>query len=247
MPFDLRKKSAGFGLLACFYLMCSVMPVFAEGSIKEFPEDKTFLDDFVSKNWTTEDGLPGMTITDMIQDDKGYIYIGTYDGIVRFDGVEFTTYSRAVDEKYDFATAHAIFQDSNGNIWIGHNDEGITRMSPDGSIKKFTVEDGLVNNKINGITEDLNHNIWVGTAVGPCYITPEEKVLVPEQDKDINEKIAIADMFCDTAGRIWIATGTDLFVYEENILKRFAGFSSLDSRDVYSVRQDNAGALWFSV
>lgn len=247
MPFDLRKKSAGFGLLACFYLMCSVIPVFAEGKIKELPEDKVFLDDFVSKSWTTEDGLPGMTITDMIQDDKGYIYIGTYDGIVRFDGVEFTTYSRAVDEKYDFATAHAIFQDSNGNIWIGHNDEGITRMSPDGSIKKFTVEDGLVNNKINGITEDLNHNIWVGTAVGPCYITPEEKVLVPEQDKDINEKIAIADMFCDTAGRIWIATGTDLFVYEENVLKRFAGFSSLDSRAVYSVRQDNAGALWFAV
>ena len=39
--------------------------------------------------WTATDGLPGNTITDIIQDEKGYIYIGTYDGLVRFDGVDF--------------------------------------------------------------------------------------------------------------------------------------------------------------
>ncbi len=209
--------------------------------------DNTFLNDFVSKSWTTDDGLPGMTITDMMQDKKGYIYIGTYDGVVRFDGVEFTTYSRAVDEKYDFATAHSLFQDSRDNIWVGHNDEGITRMAPDGSIKKYTVDDGLVNNKINAITEDTDGNIWVGTAVGPCYITPEGKVMVPERDGGIDEKIIISDMFCDSAGRVWIATGTELYVYEEKLLRRFAGFSTLDSDDVFSVRQDNSGALWFAV
>ena len=209
--------------------------------------DNSFLNDFVSKGWTTDDGLPGMTITDMMQDRKGYIYIGTYDGVVRFDGVDFTTYSRAVDEKYDFATAHSLFQDSRDNIWVGHNDEGITCMCPDGSIKKYTVEDGLVNNKINAITEDPDGNLWVGTAVGPCYMTPDGKIMVPERDGGIDEKIIISDMFCDSAGRIWIATGTELYVYEDKLLKRFPGFSTLDSDDVFSVRQDNSGALWFAV
>ena len=209
--------------------------------------EDSFFKDYVSKNWTTEDGLPGMTITDMLQDSKGYIYVGTYDGVVRFDGVEFTTYSRAVDEKYDFATAHTLFEDSDHNIWVGHNDEGISCLYTDGQVKKYTVDDGLVNNKINAICEDLNHNIWVGTAVGPCYITPQGEVLKPQLDGAVADKITVGDMFCDTAGRVWISTGTDLFVYEEKIIKRFPGFATLDSRAVYSVRQDKSGALWFAV
>lgn len=56
--------------------------------------DNSFLQNFVVKNYTTSDGLPGMTITNIIQDVKGYIWIGTYDGLVRFDGVDFTTYNR---------------------------------------------------------------------------------------------------------------------------------------------------------
>lgn len=244
----LPGKPFRFSFAAFFlFILTAFTPCFALGPVKELPVDQSFLDDFVSKSWTTEDGLPGMTITDMVQDEKGYIYIGTYDGIVRFDGVEFTVYSRAVDEKYDFATAHVLFKDSKGNIWIGHNDEGITCMGPNGYLKKYTVDDGLVNNKVNGITEDLNHNIWIGTAVGPCYLTPEGKVMLPELDAGIDEKITVGDMFCDTAGRVWISTGMDLYVYEENLLRRFPGFSKLDTQDVYSVRQDRSGALWFAV
>ena len=74
--------------------------------------DQTFLDDLVRKNWDTADGLPGMTITSLMQDRKGYVWIGTYDGLVRFDGVEFTTYSRSTDENYDFASARSLIQDS---------------------------------------------------------------------------------------------------------------------------------------
>ncbi len=221
-------------------LLCASL--FAAPAIED-----SFFKDYVSKNWTTEDGLPGMTIADMMEDSKGYIYVGTYDGLVRFDGVEFTTFSRATDEKYDFATAHSLFQDTDGNIWVGHNDEGISCLYTDGSVRKYTVSDGLVNNKINALCEDLNHNIWVGTAADLCYITPEGKIQIPRRDEGIDEKIIVSDMFCDTAGRVWIATGTDLFVYEEKVLKRFPGFSKVDSRDVFSVRQDNSGALWFAV
>ena len=60
--------------------------------------DQAFLNDFVRRKFTTADGLPGMTITDIMQDKKGYIYIGTYDGLVRFDGVEFVTFNRNYDK-----------------------------------------------------------------------------------------------------------------------------------------------------
>ena len=87
------------------------LPVFAQSAAKG-SVDQTFLNDFVNRNWTTADGLPGMTITAIMQDKKGYIYIGTYDGLVRFDGVEFVTFNRTADAKYDFTAVRSIFQDS---------------------------------------------------------------------------------------------------------------------------------------
>ena len=221
-------------------LLCT--RIFAEPKV-----DQSFLNDFVGKHWTTEDGLPGMTIVAMLQDEKGYIYLGTYDGLVKFDGVEFTIYSRAMDEKYDFATAHALLQDSKGNIWIGHNDEGLSCMSPEGSVVKYTVEDGLLNNKINALTEDSEHNIWIGTATGPCYLTPERKFESPRMASDITEKITSVSMYADTFGRVWIAAGTELYVYEDSLLRKFSGFKTMDSHSVYYVTQDNTGALWYSL
>ena len=46
--------------------------------------------DYVNQVWTAAEGLPGNTVTDLLQKSDGYIYIGTYDGLVRFDGVKFT-------------------------------------------------------------------------------------------------------------------------------------------------------------
>ena len=101
--------------------------------IPEVKTDQTFTADYVSKNWTTEDGLPGMTITTALQDKTGYIWIGTYDGLVRFDGVEFKTFSRSSDTRFDFASARSLLQSSDERIWIGHNDEGVTSIAPDGT------------------------------------------------------------------------------------------------------------------
>ena len=144
-------------------LACFAANVFSQSAAKG-SIDQAFLNDFVCRNWTTADGLPGMTITAIMQDQKGYIYIGTYDGLARFDGVEFVTFSRNIDSKYDFASVRAIFQDTKGNLWVGHNDEGVSCIQPDGNIIKYTTENGLPHNSIRAICEDFNENIWLGTA-----------------------------------------------------------------------------------
>ena len=94
-----KMKRIAIGMLLLL-LSCGV---FAQSAAKGLV-DQSFLNDFVRKNWTTSDGLPGMTITALMQDQKGYIWLGTYDGLVRFDGVEFTTFNLMVDEKYAFSS-----------------------------------------------------------------------------------------------------------------------------------------------
>ncbi|MCR5698285.1 MAG: hypothetical protein K6G52_01460, partial [Treponemataceae bacterium] len=73
------KRAFLIGLFSLTFVL-SVFPQHQKNSLTQ-----SFLNDFVRKNWTTEDGLPGMTITTLMQDKKGFIWIGTYDGLVRFD------------------------------------------------------------------------------------------------------------------------------------------------------------------
>ena len=237
-------------IISILTLSTILLGTFSAQSAAHGNVDQRFLNDYVKTNWTTADGLPGMTITDVIQDKKGYIYIGTYDGLVRFDGVEFVNFTRTTDAKYDFASVRAIFQDSNENLWIGHNDEGVTCISPNGEIKKITTEDGLVHNSVRAICEDTTHNIWFGTASGLCYITPSGKILIPEGLKELGEeKIQVSKLYCDTAGRIWISTAieNELFVYTNTKVKRFTGITKIKNPSVHEVCQDESGAFWFGV
>lgn len=237
-------------VFARFFLAFFCVAIFFAQESRKFPSDHGFLNRFVSKTWTTEDGLPGMSVTALLQGRDGYIYIGTYDGLVRFDGIEFTVFNRSVDEKYDFASVHALFQDSKDNIWIGHNDEGISCLTPDGKIFKYTKADGIPNNKINAICEDFDHNIWVGTASGIFYIAPTGEAVIPPCVHDTGrEKLVVSNLFCDSSKRIWITTGdrNEVFFIKNNKLEVFHGLKKISDPAIFSVNQDKSGALWFGV
>ena len=253
-----HAKTKQLTFIGMFFLLTALMPStyipYADAqqnthvSAIEYTVDQSYLEDFVRKSWDTSDGLPGMTITALIQDSKGYIWIGTYDGLVRFDGVEFTVYCRSTDEKYDFASTRSLIQDSKGNLWVGHNDEGITRIAPDGTLTKFTTENGITNNKVNALCEDKDGNIWVGTSAGFCYITPYENVFMPEGlTEDELTKAIVKQLYCDSNGRVWATTETtDCYVCENKRAKRFEGITSLENPAIYSVSQDKDGAFWFT-
>ncbi len=231
--------------------MAFVLPVLLFSQSKAGNKlDQTLLSDFVHKNWTTADGLPGMTITAILQDKKGYIYIGTYDGLVRFDGVEFVIYNRSTDPKYNFASVRSIFEDSDGNLWVGHNDEGVSCISPSGDIIQLTTEQGVCHNSVRAICEDHEHNIWLGTASGLCYLTPDRNVVFPNGLEELGqETIQVSKLYCDTAGRVWVTTAieNDLFVYTNKKLERFTGITKIKNPSVNEVTQDKSGAFWFGV
>ena len=121
----------------------------------------SFLKDFISKSWNAQDGLPGNTVTDLMQSSDGYIYFGTYSGLVKFDGLSFTLINQSYNQKYSFRSTRSVIQDTNKNIWVGSNDEGVFCLKENGEVVSFSTENGLTNNSIRALCEDFNHNIWV--------------------------------------------------------------------------------------
>ena len=86
--------------------------------------DNSFFDSYVYQSWASFDTLNGTTTTDVVQTTDGYINIGTYEGLARFDCVNFTTHKKSKDNGLTFVSVRAILEDSTGALWIGAGGDG---------------------------------------------------------------------------------------------------------------------------
>lgn len=205
--------------------------------------------DYVNQVWTAAEGLPGNTVTDLLQKSDGYIYIGTYDGLVRFDGVKFTILNKNTVSDFRCVSARTIFEDTDGNLWVGSNDEGVAKISSSG-IEMFTTDNGLPNNSIRDIAQDKSGNIWIGTSNGVVFLTPSGKFIRPEGLEQYDDSSCLViSLYCDTAGRIWLSTTKKhgLYYYSSGKFSQYSAFTSIDYSTVTAITQDETGAFWYGL
>ncbi len=122
---------------------------------------------------TKEDGLSSSDITSVVQDQQGFIWIGTIDGLNRYDGYTIKTYRSNLDDSTSLCDnkISALYVDSEGVLWVGTENNGLSRYNKDtDSFTNFAprVYDpkSLSFHFVTSITEDAHHNLWVGTLSG---------------------------------------------------------------------------------
>lgn len=116
--------------------------------------------------YTTKNGLTNNSILSIHQDTRGFLWLGTYNGLCRYDGNEFTGFSDGREKTPFINSIHAISQDSSGNIWVVTR-TGMIGMLEYGTKKwswKNRVKDGLCS-----ISCDDYNNTWVGSIFGNIY------------------------------------------------------------------------------
>lgn len=227
-------------LLASFLLVLLSLPGFAQNG---------FFDNFVYQSWTAFGSLSGTTANDIYQTSDGYINIGTYEGLVRFDGVSFTPLNRSLDEDLKIVSVRVMLEDSRGNLWLGSNDEGLQKISQNEN-KLYTLEDGLPNSSIRTLTEDSHGNIWIGTAGGVVYITPDGKLMNPQFAPGTTANGVIAShIFCDNGGRVWLTISNEngFFLFTNGVFRPLLEFEKFGRYFATSVYQDSQGVFWIGL
>ena len=224
-------------ILSFFFLTVNVYAQFSE------------LDNYVTRTWSSVDGLPSNTLSDVIQTPDGFMYFGSYEALVRFDGYEFECINKYSDKNYSFISARSVFQDSQGNIWVGSNDEGVQKIGKDSTIY-YSKDNGLPNNSIRAFAEDKAHNIWIGTASGVVYITPGNMIVSPKinggQEQDF---VTVSQFYKDTANKIWMVTYANhgLYYYSDGAFERFTQLDELGDFTVSCISQDPNGDFWIGL
>ena len=120
-------------------------------------------------------GLPTSEANAIVQTSEGFIWIGSYGGLIRYDGNTFVR----MDSTSGITSIKCLFVDSRDRLWIGTNDNGVAVMEQS-EIQKWGKLDGLKSAHTRAITEDSNGTIYIATTCGIAMIDPDGSLSMME-------------------------------------------------------------------
>lgn len=209
-----------------------------------------------SENPILQKGLSANTVYTILQDNSGYMWFGTWDGLNKYDGYNFISYDRK--DGLSNETINSLVQASDGNIWIG-TDDGLNCFSPvTGSFTVFrhNKDDStsISSNQINFLFQDKPGRIIVCTNKGLNIFNLETHKSIRFQNRESGQRATRSNSFNhvmeSSDNFYWIASNFGLIEYNpvtrENIrhLNRPADPNSLSDNRVRVVYEDNQKRIW---
>ena len=173
---------------------------------------------YISEIYDASNGLPTSDANYILCSSDGYIWIGGYSGIIRYDGNIFTR----LDTSDGLTNGRGLFEDSRGRIWVGTNDNGVVVI--DGIEKThLTYKDGLPSSSIRIFAEDDEGNVFIGTTAGLCYADPDMQIHLIDDDRLNSDRVLKLDQCSD--GKIYGSTrnGYAFLIEDRKLEKIFTG------------------------
>lgn len=148
------------------------------GTVVSMPRPACALDpakaptQYVQSAWNSEDGLPQNSVHAFAQTADGFLWMGTEEGLARFDGVSFTIFTSHASPGLKSDYIQALAADRDGTLWIG-TDSGLSHWIPgrdnsgtDGKFYSITQKNGLAGDSVLALAIDSAGTLWVGTRQG---------------------------------------------------------------------------------
>lgn len=214
----------------------------------------------VFKHLTINNGLSQNTVYSLLQDRTGFIWIGTEDGLNKYDGYEFTTYKHDASDKNSLSNSqiNALMEDNQGNLWIGTSD-GISffdrKRNQFSHIYTISKKSSEANDYITAFLQDKRSNIWVATYSGLKLYNAADKKFInypSGYDKlDIAVK-KVLTIFEDNSGILWVGTNKGVRLFDTNKRQYIPTPAILQNNTILSggniraIKQDKKGNYWIA-
>ncbi len=202
--------------------------------------------------YSQEHGLSNNQIHSVLQDKKGWMWIGTSQGVCRFDGYRFTIFKNDPDDSTSLKgnLVRIIYEDSKGQLWIGTENGGLNKFNRN----KETFEHPFYHDKeaflkdvtVSSIEEDKLGSLWIGTESRLFKIVNGNSITIvkPANRPEFAEYFRV--LRTDHSGRIWIGTNRGLIVYDpvSNLAEQVNLKGSRTNEEIWEILQDNDETIW---
>ena len=115
---------------------------------------------YAVQTWRMEDGLPENRVRSVIQTRDGYVWVATFNGLARFDGVDFRVYDTVKTPELRDCAIRVLFEDSRGVLWLGHHNGQLTTYAA-GHFTTVSPLEGWPNLEVDSLGEDREGQVWV--------------------------------------------------------------------------------------
>jgi hypothetical protein len=197
---------------------------------------------FIVDSWNNEEGLPQSSVISVIQTRDGYLWLGTLNGLVRFDGIHFTVFDGNNTPGLGSDRMVYLFEDSRTNLWVGTETAGIVMIS-NGTVKNFGTENGR--GKIIYAAENSS-GVWFHTAGGLFYYHDGKMDFNPGASSVVMQQLLLLEtrtVIPSKSGGFWQLFNGTVEKIENNRPAKNFGTNQWGSATVTSACEDRDGNL----
>jgi signal transduction histidine kinase/ligand-binding sensor domain-containing protein len=187
-------------------------------------------------NYSPRQGLPLQALRTVYCGRDGSIYVAGFGGVVRHQGNRFVSVLGPTG-----GIVISLLQDRHNNFWMGGG-SGLLRRSPQGELRRYTVQDGLPDNYIRAVWEDRDGNIWAGTDAGLARLENGRFVSSPLASS--HEREWVRCIYEDTEGNLWVGMNSGLNRLRNDLFSMYGESEGLPSDEPTTVYQDRRGRIW---
>jgi signal transduction histidine kinase/ligand-binding sensor domain-containing protein/CheY-like chemotaxis protein len=197
--------------------------------------------------WGIREGLPQNSVRSITRSNDGYLWMGTEEGLVRFDGVRFKVFDRHKVNELLSDRIISLCEGRNECLWIGTGGGGVSRMDfKTGAVTTFSREHGLSSERVSVVYEDSNGVLWVGTERNGLNRLEDGRFKTFDHTSGFSGE-AITCIIEDRKGRLWIGTGDGgLNRLEGGEISVYTTRNGLTGNVIRCVYEDREGVLWVS-
>lgn len=195
--------------------------------------------------WGTEHGLPSNIVLDIAQTGDRYLWLASYQGLVRFDGVEFRTFTEADIPGLASSSFWSVTVDRDGALWAATENAGIVRRDSRGW-RTFTSRDGLANDRVTAMHVGPDGSLWVGTGGSVSRIRDGKVTRLPQLPPDPDGRQAVVTAIASAPGDgLWIGTvAGGLLRHQDGSYSRITTADGLGDDRITALHCEADGTLW---
>jgi signal transduction histidine kinase/CheY-like chemotaxis protein/ligand-binding sensor domain-containing protein len=197
---------------------------------------------YVLDSWEIDKGLPQNSPMSLAQTADGYLWVGTQEGLARFDGVRFVVFDRHTVPQFGSNIITALLADRQGRLWIGTSAGQV--LFEAGQFKTVGADSALATTTVHDLMEDQHGDIWMATEEGLFH---EHAGSIETVQFGVEGNIGrIQALLEDRHGIVWVATALKGTLRIDNRGPRYSALSdALDApENVSAIHEDKDGTLW---
>jgi len=193
--------------------------------------------------WRADDGLPQSSVTSIVQSSDGYLWLGTQNGLVRFDGVRFKVYDERNTPAIKNSRIVRLYKARDDSLWIGTEKAGLIRLR-DGQFTSYELPSRqTTHNYPRVFCDDATGALWLVSCEWQLVRFGEGQFTIPSTGWHLSG-IRASAIATDLAGQIWVGTEAELAVCENGAFRPVWCRTNEDNFQVEFLAPSRSGGIW---